>query len=342
MKNIIMIVMALAMVVAFAPIAEAGETAQLGLEVTFKTSEPLTISAYPEGPSKIEEDKSLEFKVMDKDPDANNVRLYCKELPEGAMFVFDKTFVPSSTVSGIFSWTPKVGQSQEKPYRVVFTATSDEYIILDLNNDGVVDEREAGNANGDGKVDDTGKIMPPYVERPELVVEITVIHAEPVISIELNEAYWKLDGVKLGDKRSNFDLTNNEPIHRIVNTGNVPVVVDIGYGPWLYADKNGDGKIDDMDDNSRYIGVIHPGLEPGLNTFATAVQSTVTKDGKYGWATIPPNGRVGAARIAPNNKQSLGLVYYSPTALSKNAPSSMSATYELRAYAEVHETKENL
>ncbi len=292
MKKLIMVVMALAMVAAFLPVAEAADTAQLGLQVTFAANEPLTISTYPEGPFKVEEGKYLYFRVTAKAPDATITALSCKNLPEGAMFVLDRTFVPSSTISGTFSWTPKMGQSEDKPYSIIFTA------LRELKNS---DEMVT-------------------MEETLLVVEITVTRVEPVISIELNQTSWNLDGVKLGELRTNYGYWNR-PMHYITNTGNVQVLVDIGYGPQIYP------AVSDVE-RPEIVSIVHPGLVQGLDTFTTAVGVNIT-DGKN--VIIPPSGRVKAANIAKGSSEGLSLTYGAPTQLSKGI-SSMGATYELRAY----------
>ena len=68
-------------------------------------------------------------------------------------------------------------------------------------------------------------------ERVGLRVEITVLEGM-IISIELNTTKWDLRGVKLGERRSNVNDIGM-PIHTIRNTGNIPVVVDMGYGPQI-------------------------------------------------------------------------------------------------------------
>lgn len=316
MKKLIMVVMAIAMVVAFMPIAEAthpevvaSDRAQLGLEVTFDlANEPLKISTYPEGPFKVGEDKKLYFTVTAKDPDARSVTLNCVDLPKGAMFILGKPFVPANSISGTFSWTPTSEQGQDKPYRVVFMATSS---TRDVKEGSVVDEND--------------KLLPPY-EEARLVVEITVIDAEPVISIELNETSWKLDAVKLGERRNN-NGPYRKPIHYIKNTGNVPVLVDIGYGLHIYPS---------------VMGIVRPGLVQGMDTFTTAV-GVDTADGKG--VIIPPNERVKVAHIATGSSEGLPLTYGAPTGLSRGfitnsdddiaANRGMSATYELRAYGNI-------
>jgi hypothetical protein len=139
-------------------------------------------------------------------------------------------------------------------------------------------------------------------EQMSLTVDITVPPI-PVISIELNQTDWKLDGVKLGGMRDNVD-ESGAVIHKVTNTGNVPVRIDIGYGP-------------------QPDGLIHPGLEQGLDTFTTAI----------GGSIIPPNERVSLnGYIYPGKEPPLPLTYGAPTALSEPTEG-MSATYEIRAYA---------
>ncbi len=258
--------------------------------MTFKANEPLKISTYPAGPFKVEEGKGLYFTVTAQDPDATMIALKCGELPAGATFVLDERWGSSTYITGTFNWTPKMGQSQDAPYRIAFTANS-----------------ELKNADGTVKT-----------EEAQLVVEITVIRVEPVISIELYPNSWNLDGVKLGELRTNYGYWNN-PMHYISNTGNVQVLVDVGYGP-----------------QTDTTGIVHPGLIQGLDTFTTAVG--MDSNGKG--VIIPPNERVKVANIATGSSQGLLLTYGAPTQLSKDI-SSMNAAYELRASAAIKDGTTN-
>lgn len=127
---------------------------------------------------------------------------------------------------------------------------------------------------------------------------------ETVISIELNMSAWELNKVKLGENRTNYDGSNS-PIHKIKNTGTVPIFVGMAYVP--------------VDASA---GTPQPGLEQGLDTFITIAQSVV----------IPPVGEVHIIKgLAPAAEEPVNLTYGAPTELSKTI-SGMEAVYEFRAY----------
>ncbi len=282
MKKLMMFVMALVFAAAFASGAYAAESAQLGLSVTFAPNNPVTIRTDPEGPFKIESGKELVFTVNAD----NATSLKCESpLPYGATFtVVYLHAVPidgqggSTSAIGTFKWTPK---------NLIYSGSDALTPPIELT-------FCAGNSSN---------------EVARLVVEITVIRPEPVISIELNESDWKLDGVKLGEKRSNLnDL--GLPIHMVRNTGNVPVLVDIGYAPGLiyleWAPK--------------------PGLEQGPGRFTTETEGGV----------IPPDGRMKVAKIAPESARGIRLTFGAPTSVESVATGGpvtrMGTAYELRAY----------
>jgi hypothetical protein len=192
MKKLIMIAAVLAVTFAFLPKAEAADSAQLGLSVTFAL-EPLAVWTEPAGPFTVQELEALEFKVIAEDKDSLNVVLQAELLPKGAEFIMSP-YQPISSPrrEGTFKWTPKIGDGgdQNDPnshvlHLAVFKAT---------NHEG---------------------------EEVKLDVQISVNRA-PVISIELTPTMWVLKGVKLGEKRNG--------IFGIKNTGTVPVLTDIGYG----------------------------------------------------------------------------------------------------------------
>jgi hypothetical protein len=100
------------------------------------------------------------------------------------------------------------------------------------------------------------------------------------------------------------------PLHKVSNTGNVPVGVDIRYViPETYAEVR-----------------IKPGLEQGVDTFVTWVgdkpQTVLNPDGS-GVALI--------SEILPNVSIPVMLVYGAPKELSAG-DAGMSVSYELRAY----------
>ena len=121
MNKIIMLIVAIAMVAVFLPKAYAADTGQLGLTVTFKVDAPLTITTTPAGPFKIAEAANLGFIVTAQDANASNVTLSCGDLPKGATFASSK----NAKYSGIFSWTPAVGQAQDAAYQIVFSAKAE-------------------------------------------------------------------------------------------------------------------------------------------------------------------------------------------------------------------------
>ena len=276
MKKLIILIMALAMVAAFMPVAQAADSAQLNLSVTFAAPpQPLIIKSDPEGPFHVNLGETLTFDVIAQDLDTAKIDLVATNMPPDASFLITQEQIYSNVgtiKTGEFKWTPKKVLGSE--FHATFAAT---------------------NAEG---------------ERVELTA--TIYLPQPVISIELNESAWKIDGVKLGEKRSNMNELS-VPIHMVRNTGNVSVSFDIGYGPFAY-------------------GLVHPGREQGLNTFITAV--TLISD--YNPADrceliIPPDGSCPLDTINSGAVFPLRLTYGAPTALSENAQG-MSATYEIRAY----------
>ena len=177
----------------------------------------------------------------------------------------------------------------------------------------------------------------------ELPVEVTVLPGEKVISIELNEASWSLVGVKLGEKKGNLDASG-KPIHQIKNTGNVPAMVDIGYVPMPLYEIGPDGE---------HVAVVRPGLEPGLNVFATKVG--VSYDGGciinepvrgpgVDYYAIPPEGKIVVGTLSVNPTEFkvdffgvkvLNLLFYAPTAVSEGIKG-MNTAYEIRAYEAIN------
>lgn len=233
---------------------------------------PLKIWSEPEGPFKVKEGEELRFQVIAEDKDTDDIKLVAHNLPEGAQFVVMRPIPPlwEHRVEGTFTWTPKQGQVQDEPYVVVFEATNEE-----------------------------GEVA-------RLKVEITVVEGQ-IISIVLKPDEWLLEGVKLGERRSNLD-EYGKPIHNIKNTGNVDVMVDIGYGPYITSG-------------------VQPGMEQGKDTFTTKVRPV----GARSMLIIPPNERVKVSEISPDTKVPLELMYGAPTGLSEGVQGHK-VSYELRAY----------
>ena len=274
MKKLLMVTLALALVFSISPKAEAEESAALNLEVTFSL-EPLEIWTEPKGPFKVIKGETLEFRLIYEDKDSLNVSLSgITVLPEGAEYIPDDEPSTANHREGTFRWTPKIGELYLRLYRVCFMVE---------------------NAEGDQKA---------------LTVEITVSQRS-IISIELNDTAWLLQGVTLGERRSNFD-DNGLAMHKVKNTGNVPAMVDIGYGPYAI----------DMR--------VHPGKEQGLDAFITII--TVRNIEEQRNIVIPPNRRIILdSSIEPDEEKELPLTYGAPTALSEPVQG-MGTTYELRAY----------
>lgn len=277
MRKILIAVMAVAMVFAFAPKAGAAESAQLGLQVKFESSEPLRIWSEPvplyADMYSIEAGKTLEFKVIAEDKDAINVTLGTIALPDGAEWIVD----PDQPISinrreGAFRWTPAADSSITKDvmYEAVF-----------------------GASNG--------------AETKELKVQILVINR--IISIEMNEPSWVLDGVRLGEIRSNLNAYGI-PIHMVKNTGNVYADVVIRYSPDSY-------------------GLVHPGETAGKDTFVTMVTPNF---GNQQECVISPDSHhaAGFGGAAPGNSIPLRLRYFAPTGLSQDIEG-MRTEYEIIA-----------
>jgi len=195
--------------------------------------------------------------------------------------------------------------------------------ILDFNEDGEVTEEDILVANDRYEMayremmnldDEMKRILDQNHDAEindmdlEIVIE-KILNAIPRLSIELYPLDWLIQGIKLGGLRSNLDELGL-PIHYIANTGNVDVMVDIGYGPQTVV----------------YPAIV-PGLEQGRDTFITALGQTV--DGMFN--IIPPDKRLKVDVIRPRDKIALGLTYGAPTAVSEGIQSHK-ATYELRAY----------
>jgi hypothetical protein len=253
MKNLFVVIAALAMALTFVPKAEAGDTAQLGLKVTF--DQELAIWSEPAGPFEVVETGKLEFKVIAEDLSMVNVFLEFVELPKGARWIVPNEQPFSATRrEGTLSWVPEPGQAQSEPYFAIFLAK-----------------------NSEG-------------EEAKLVVEITVIEA--MISIELTPTSWVLEGVKLGEIRSNLGEAGM-PIHRLANTGNCSIGVRVRHPNYILD------------------GVIHPGTAQDVDTYVTWVGDMVLDPDRGVELPFPNMGG-----LPPNQSTPVKLEFGAPTDLS--------------------------
>ena len=276
MKKLIMLVMALVMVVAFMPRAQAADSAQLNLSVTFAT-EDLDMKRVAEIEDQLSRIIAPAQEIYDQAVNSGN-----QDVIKTAI---EKLKVYTVTLDGM-----------EKELKAILDKRPDLSVKINQMLNYLYGLRDT---------------LFKYLDKLGALVT-----PPPVISIELNESAWKLDGVKLGEKRVNLnDL--GVPIHAVKNTGNVPVMIDIGYAPMMYIE-----------------WTPKPGLAQGPNTFITALGS------KTGDIVIPPDNRVKVDSINPGNSIPVRLTYGAPTALGDvttggQVPSSMGTTYEIRAYGDV-------
>ena len=233
---------------------------------------PLKIWSEPEGPFEVAEFNVLTFMVRAADPDSASVDLKAVVLPPGAMFRQpipgeDPTYSPNSAV-GWMDWKPELGQSRDQPYSAVFEAT-----------------------NAEGEM---------------VKLEVLIAVKPAVISIELTPTTWALDGIKLGEKRTNM-LADGTVMHEVRNTGNVPVMVAIGYGPQIDI-----------------LPSIVPGIVQGENTFITGI--------KENYMVLPPNERCKITDNLPaGDKAKVHLMYGAPTKVTVDARGHQ-VTYDLVAW----------
>lgn len=159
-----------------------------------------------------------------------------------------------------------------------------------------------------------------------LGLQVTFAQEPPVISIELEPGIWELTDVKLGDKITNLG-PDGMPIHKIINAGNVPVRVEIGYFTDLVIPE-----------------APQPGLEPGFNVFTTEIGNYIWNF-SLEWKVLPPDGtKIYCGTIYPTNaippdgpgiglgSLSLPLGYGAPIGVMQGI-TGMSVQYELRAYS---------
>ncbi len=263
MKKILMIITALAMVAAFAPKANAADSAQLGLQVTFADQDLQRVNDLNQNLTVLDADCLNMYKQA---ADSNNP-------DQIKQTIADLTMERDDKVAGI-----------KKELVDIATRRPD----LRPQIDSVVTHAEQLQAT-----------ISDYITKLQSLLQ--------VISIGLEGPNpWVLDNVKLGERRKNLLDPDGKPIHVIKNTGNVVVIVDIGYGLSSSND------------------IPHPGLEQGVDTYVTLEDNQV----------IPPYGKVKAERIEAGATASLSLTYGAPTGLSKPV-TGMGATFELRAYKDI-------
>lgn len=137
MKKLLRMALAAVLLVAYLPMAEAGDSAMLGLSVSF--DRPIEINAYPPGPHEIKAGETLTFKVHASDPDAvDTIMLHAISLPFGSKFVIIEPDpmmdVEPTYAIGEFTWTPTDDQVQSDYYSIIFQARSakDEVVELDV------------------------------------------------------------------------------------------------------------------------------------------------------------------------------------------------------------------
>ena len=278
MKKLIMLVMALAMVVAFMPTAYAADSAQLNLSVTFAVDQDLQNLA--------------ELTVLTNDLGAKLDRVYNDALQNPVPEVIHKAL-------------EILYPMRETDIRNV------EAKLLDMLQRRPDLEPQISPVLS--HVRTLAYTVSTYIAKLE-----SLLLPPPIISIELNESAWRLDGVKLGEKRVNLNELG-APIHAVRNTGNTDVMIDIGYAPGMmyleWAPK--------------------PGLEQGPNTFITALGRGPV-DNVYTDVVIPPDGRLKVGLINPDNGIPLRLTYGAPTSLESVANggpvAGMGTAYEIRAY----------
>lgn len=212
MKNLLIISLALCAAVVYLPIAEAADTANLGLEVTFRINAPLELYTDPNGPFNIEEGKLLEFNVIANDRDAATVTLEALALPDGANFEGDNIEAMDNYKRGTFKWTPKTGQGRVEEYKAEFRARSTDTVAYGS-----------------------------YEEKRILVsITVRVAPVAPVIAIELNNDKWLIGKISLGSRVRNVVVYATHvyppapvgPLHLVKNTGNIAVGVDMSYAKY--------------------------------------------------------------------------------------------------------------
>ena len=289
MKKLLSLVLAIAMVVSYMPLAYAGESAELSLKVTFVVDQDL---------QRIRELKD-----------------HVSELEERSLDIFYSIYVDRNGDGKV------------------------DYKDLDIDGDGEITQRDIELLHqaiddlsyiGDFELDDVKNHLNEIAERrPDLQPQIEDVLdyvqklqdkiAEfiamlkslepPIIAIQLEGPNpWVLENVKLGETRSNYGLEGL--MHRVINRGNVPVEIEIGYG--IHAEYG-----------------IHPGLEQGKDTFVTKARLGNVRCPAM---PIPPNERLYLGSIRNREEDALCLEYLAPTELSEPFEG-METCYELRAYS---------
>jgi len=297
MKKMMIVIIALAMVAVFLPQANAEETANLGLTVTFDINHPPEWKVEPQDATVIQGNKVvIELLAVDLD---NDPLLYgCiwylngdrqEGLPAGAVFTWKVGYpvnpqlqlYPVIPINPPFPFPVKPNLTWDVPYDI---NPNDLYEFEFFVTEGFED-RTAGST---------------------ISKKIKVTVEQAVISIELEGGDWILKGVKLGEIRSNMDASN-APQHKVLNTGNINVLIGVQYGPML---------------ETIVLQPIHPGLEQGLDTYVTWV----------GEAVLPPTEGLQLDHLTPPGAaEPLPLKYGAPKEVSEGI-TGMDARYEIRAY----------
>lgn len=290
MRILSIIVLVAVSVVSFLPCLWAGDTAGLNLTVTFAVDKPPYWVIEPQDGS-IEAGETLTIEVSAEDPEGAHIAYGCRwylngvrqppfTLPEGAVFVSKESIpiLPPTTSSATLIWKVPLNINLTDIHEVEFTAS-----------DSQPDPDSSGNT----------------ISKK---IRVTLREGR-IISIEINNPAWNLEGVKLGERRNNSDEMGN-PMHAIRNTGNVPVMVDIGYPKYSII----------------LPGHPYPGLEQGLDTYITMV----------GGFVLPPFEKMKLVyALSPDQRTQVSLTFGAPKALS--APiDSFNVGYEIRAYPAIY------
>lgn len=240
MKKLIIVVMAIAMVAAFAPKVDAAESAQLGLQVTFAVDQDL--QRIKELKDHVYELENISSKIFDS--------IYVDRNQDGKVDYRDLDINGDGVIN-------------DEDVRLLKNAVEDLAHISDLKLEDVKNQlKEIAERRPDLKpqieaVLDHAQQLQGRIH--DLIEKLKSLMVQPVISIELKGPNpWVLENVKLGEKRANISPLAVYPplvLHHIFNTGNVTVKVAIAYGPQI----------------DQY-GIPRPGLEQGLDTFITLIE----------------------------------------------------------------------
>jgi len=296
MKRLFQVILAIAMVVSYLPLAEAGDSATLGVTVTFDINNPPVWRIIPQDTAVIA-GHMVTVPVKAEDPDGDPISYDCvwylngvpqfvagnAILPEGARFI-----VPEEPVS-----------SDDGFVYIPYPSTPIlEWVVpSDINLDDI-HEFEFIASDGETEISGMCRII---IEPLTISIELVDHLGQPVTS-------WNIEGVKLGSKVSNYvDYSKAQYLHNVRNAGNYPVDVTINYGPIATGDST---------------MLIQPGSAQGLNTFITEVDNRVLQPGE---------AMKISDRLVPDNQEPLPLTYGAPTELSESAEGH-ETVYELKAY----------